>query len=144
MTAAWGRPQSCRRTACHLVHEPDETRTGLPDELEFGPGGLTVLWAEENTRDALFAAMQRREAYATSGTRPIVRFFAGRELPEDLCSDAGMIEKAYAGGVPMGGELPAPAASPRFLLTRQILATHFEWYQLTVYLPMLVQLVSYF
>jgi hypothetical protein len=61
--------------------------------------------------------MRRKEAYATSGTRPIVRFFAGRELPEDLCSDAGMIEKAYAGGVPMGGELPAPAASPRFLVS---------------------------
>ena len=53
---------------------------GLPDELEYGPGGLAVLYAEENTRDALFAAMRRREAYATSGTRPILRFFRRLEL----------------------------------------------------------------
>ena len=39
----------------------------FPDDFEFGPGGLAVLWAEENSRDALFAAMQRRDAYGTSG-----------------------------------------------------------------------------
>ncbi|RMD84912.1 MAG: DUF3604 domain-containing protein, partial [Candidatus Dadabacteria bacterium] len=50
---------------------------GLPDNLEFNPGGLAVLWAEENTRDALFAAMKRREAYGTSGPRIVVRFFGG-------------------------------------------------------------------
>ncbi len=52
-------------------------------------GGLAVLWAEENSRDALFAAMRRREAYATSGTRPIVRFFGGRP-PKDACDDPGV------------------------------------------------------
>jgi len=40
------------------------------------PGGLAVAWAEENSRDALFSALKRRETYATSGTRPVVRFFA--------------------------------------------------------------------
>ena len=82
------------------------TRQGLPDDLEFNPGGLAVLWAEENTRDALFAAMQRREAYGTSGTRPVVRFFGGWEFAEELCDDADFVERGYAGGVPMGGDLP--------------------------------------
>jgi hypothetical protein len=89
---------------------------GLPDAPEFSPGGLAVLWAEENSRDALFAAMQRREAYGTSGTRPIVRFFGGFALPENLCADPEFVAKGYAHGVAMGGALPASASSeaPRF------------------------------
>ena len=93
---------------------------GFPDDFEFSPGGLAVLWAEENSRDALFDAMQRREAYGTSGTRPTVRFFGGWEYPEDLCSDPAFVAQGYAGGVPMGGDLPtapATAAAPRFAVS---------------------------
>ncbi len=93
---------------------------GLPDALEFGPGGLAVIYAEENTRESLFAAMQRRETYATSGTRPQLRFFGGWDYPDDLCSDPGMVRAAYAGGVPMGGELRAPqgrAVTPVFVVS---------------------------
>ncbi len=91
---------------------------GLPDAVEFGPGGLAVLWAEQNSRDALFAAMQRREAYGTSGTRPVVRFFGGFALPDDLCSVPALVAQGYAHGVPMGGELQATRASaaPRFVV----------------------------
>ncbi len=81
---------------------------GFPDDLEFSPGGLAVLWAEENSRDALFAAMRRREAYGTSGTRPVVRFFGGWDYPEDLCGSDDFVAQGYAKGVPMGGELPPP------------------------------------
>ncbi len=93
---------------------------GLPDELEYGPGGLAVLYAEENSRDALFAAMRRREAYATSGTRPVLRFFGGWDYPEDLCEAPDMVARGYAGGVPMGGDLPrapVPDRVPRFVLS---------------------------
>jgi hypothetical protein len=96
----------------------DGLPTGLPDDLEYGPGGLAVLYAEENTRDSLFAAMQRREAYATSGTRPTLRFFGGWDYPPDLCSKSDLVAQGYAGGVPMGGDLPRPAsvqANPRFI-----------------------------
>lgn len=95
---------------------------GLPDELEYGPGGLAVLYAEENTRDALFAAMRRREAYATSGTRPILRFFGGWNYAQDLCSKNDMVAQGYAGGVPMGGDLSAPdiqATAPQFVISAQ-------------------------
>ncbi len=86
-----------------------------PGGVTTNGGGLAVLWAEENSRDALFAAMRRREAYATSGTRPIVRFFGGRP-PKDACGNPDFVEEGYTRGVPMGGELGPVLAkrSPRF------------------------------
>jgi hypothetical protein len=79
------------------------------------PGGLTGVWAEENSRDALFTALQRRETFATSGTRPVVRLFGGA-LDGVACDSPDMIARAYATGTPMGGELGAVrgGASPRF------------------------------
>jgi hypothetical protein len=73
------------------------------------------VWAEENSRDALFAAMRRREVYGTSGSRPILRFFAGRESGL-RCGDPGFVAAAYAGGVPMGGDIGPVrrSKSPRF------------------------------
>jgi Protein of unknown function (DUF3604) len=91
---------------------------GLPDKLEYNPGGLAVLWAQENSRDALFDAMRRRETYGTSGPRIISRFFAGWDFPADLCAAPDRIERAYAGGVPMGSVLPGEqgAVRPTFLV----------------------------
>ena len=93
---------------------------GLPDDLEFSPGGLAVIWAEENSRDAIFAGMQRREAYGTSGTRPVVRFFGGWDYSGDLCGNADLVSQGYAGGVPMGGDLTSPpegSGAPRFVVS---------------------------
>ncbi len=92
----------------------------LPDDIEFNPGGLAVLWAEENTRDSLFAAMQRREAYGTSGPRMTLRFFGGWDYPAALCEDDAFAETGYRDGVPMGGDLPrqpSTAAAPRFAVS---------------------------
>jgi hypothetical protein len=80
----------------------------LPDQPQFNPGGLAVLWAEENSRESLFAAMRRREAYGTSGPRIVVRFFGGFGIPDDLCGRDDFAAAGYAGGVPMGGVLTAP------------------------------------
>ncbi|MCH2172521.1 DUF3604 domain-containing protein [Myxococcota bacterium] len=79
--------------------------TGLPDNIEFNPGGLAVVWAEENSRDSIFAALKRRETYGTSGTRPAVRFFGGWDYDNDLCGN-DFASRGYAGGVPMGSDLP--------------------------------------
>jgi hypothetical protein len=91
---------------------------GLPDELTYNPGGLAVLWAEQNNRDALFDAMRRKEAYGTSGPRITSRFFGGWDFPAHLCEAPDRIALAYAQGVPMGGDLPtAPGGSaPTFLV----------------------------
>ena len=90
----------------------------IQDHFFDNPGGLAVVWAEENSRDAIFEAMRNRETYATSGTRPMVRFFGGSELPADLCASRDMITQAYKRGVAMGGKLQAASAEapPRFLV----------------------------
>jgi hypothetical protein len=91
----------------------------VQDHFFSNPGGHAVVWAEENSRDSIFAALRRKETYATSGTRPIVRFFAGEDLDADLCDAPDMIERAYQQGAPMGGTFGVRStdASPRFLVS---------------------------
>jgi hypothetical protein len=81
--------------------------------------GLAGIWAQENTRESLFEAMRRKETYATSGPRMTVRFFGGWHFDPSLLEDPDAIEKAYAGGVPMGGTLRAnpQGGAPRFLVS---------------------------
>ena len=98
----------------------DEIPPGLSDLVEYSPGGLAVVWAEQNTRESLFAAMRRKETYGTSGSRPIVRFFGGWDLPLDACSRSDMVAQGYAHGVPMGGDLASvsnPQAGPVFAVS---------------------------
>jgi hypothetical protein len=80
--------------------------------------GYTGVWATENTREAIFDAMMRKETYATTGSRIQVRFFGGWNfVPEDantrLPANAG-----YFKGVPMGGDLTAApdGKAPSFLV----------------------------
>ncbi|MCH8256547.1 MAG: DUF3604 domain-containing protein [Proteobacteria bacterium] len=71
----------------------------------WGAAGLAGVWAEENTRDAIYNAFRRKETFGTSGPRIKVRFFAGYELP--LIDDRNLLSMAYETGVPMGGDLIA-------------------------------------
>jgi hypothetical protein len=86
--------------------------------IEFSPGGLVAVWAEENSRPSIFAALRRREVYGTSGPRLTVRLFGGWALPDGLCGDPQLVDKADAAGVPMGGLLPPrpPGGVPRFVV----------------------------
>jgi hypothetical protein len=72
---------------------------------EFGASGLAAVWAEENTREAIYAAFRRKETFATSGPRIRLRFFAGYDLPDNLLDTAGGVARAYANGVTMGADL---------------------------------------
>lgn len=82
-----------------------------------GSAGVTAVWAEENTREAIFDAMKARETYGTSGPLIRLRFFGGWNFPEDLVNDKNFVRKAYDAGVPMGGDLPEQSAkAPSFVV----------------------------
>jgi hypothetical protein len=80
--------------------------------------GLAVVWARENTREEIFDAMQRREVYATTGSRISVRVFGGWDFTADEVERADMPRVGYARGVPMGGDLTnAPSGkAPSFII----------------------------
>lgn len=81
--------------------------------------GLTGVWAEANTREAIFAAFRRRETFATSGPRMRVRLFAGWGSADGLTEGADWASRAYRWGVPMGGNLssaPAGATGPTLVV----------------------------
>jgi hypothetical protein len=85
-------------------------------QTEFGASGLAAVWAEENTRGAIYAALRRKETFATSGPRIRLRFFAGYGLPDDLLDSDEGVAQAYATGVTMGADLaPAGAATDEAL-----------------------------
>jgi hypothetical protein len=85
---------------------------------EMGAAGYAAIWASENTREALWDAMKRKETYATTGTRMIIRFFGGWEFDEADAKTRNPAIAGYTKGIPMGGDLrTAPAdKSPTFLV----------------------------
>jgi hypothetical protein len=92
----------------------------IPDlSVKSSSGNLTGVWAESNTREAIFGALRRKETFATSGTRLRFRFFGGWAFAEAVLRDKGWIADAYLKGVPMGGDLPAKphdAEAPTFAM----------------------------
>lgn len=93
---------------------------GLIRSNQFGSGGLTGVWAEQNNRESIFAALQRKETFATSGPRIKARLFAGWSYRKNLLRDRNWVKAAYRQGVPQGGDLlpagKAAAGRPSFVL----------------------------
>jgi len=74
-------------------------------EWEMAASGLAAVWAQENTRESLFEAMQRKEVYATTGSRMRVRLFGGWDYSIEDLQSPDWVARGYRKGVPMGGEL---------------------------------------
>lgn len=89
------------------------------ENWRLGASGLAAVWATQNTRAGIFDAMERRETYATTGSRIVVRFFGGWNFAPDTVNRADFAKIGYAEGVPMGGTLSAPpgGAAPHFMVT---------------------------
>jgi hypothetical protein len=83
-----------------------------------GAGGYAAVWARENTREAIFDAMQKKEVYATTGTRTLVRVFAGWDFTPEEVQRPDFADQGYARGVPMGGDLTAApeGSAPAFMI----------------------------
>jgi hypothetical protein len=94
---------------------------GTMDVRLENPGGLTGVWAEENTRASLWDAMYRKETFGVSGPHIKVRFFGGWGYNNDILNAGDWVKQSYAGGVPMGADLPPMPAggtgtAPRFVV----------------------------
>ncbi len=104
--------------------EPSDERTSnrmagaLWPNWRLAASGYAAIWAQENTRESLFAAMKRRETYATTGSRMTVRFFGGWDYKAGDESRSDMTDIGYNRGVPMGGVLgeARSGTSPRFMV----------------------------
>jgi hypothetical protein len=85
---------------------------------DLGASGLAAVWARENTREAIWDAMARKEVYATTGSRLKVRVFGGWDFKNDEVHRPDFAKQGYARGVPMGGDLShAPkGVAPSFMI----------------------------
>ncbi|MGB5813454.1 MAG: DUF3604 domain-containing protein, partial [Polyangiales bacterium] len=113
-----GRPGFTPEDASYNGHLgiDDAIPTRSVNTIQNSSGGQWVVWAEENSRDAIFDGLKAKETYGTSGTRPIVRFFGGWNFGKNICKQ-DFVKKGYQKGVPMGGDLPPRVGkkSPRFV-----------------------------
>jgi hypothetical protein len=102
----------------HAIVEPSAERlTHFRYRWRISASGYAAVWAKENTREAIFAAMKRKETYATTGPRMTVRFFGGWNFEHEDAYRPDLAAIGYAKGIPMGGDLTAPAApAPSFLI----------------------------
>ena len=115
----WGKHAGAEPSPTRMMHPFMATEKGAIMGWQMVASGLAAVWAKENTREALFDAMERKEVYATTGTRLAVRFFGGWDF---TAKDLDNREPAFVGyerGVPMGGDLPANATgkkAPSFMV----------------------------
>ncbi len=101
-----------------LVKEVDGKTYMASSTFEYwGASGLAAVWAEENTREAIYDAFRRKETFATTGPRIKLRFFAGHDFDDSLLENASVVRTAYDIGVAMGSDLPGrPGSKPGFLV----------------------------
>jgi hypothetical protein len=110
---------SGKEPSAHRWERPIATFSGLSIYgWEQAASGYAAVWATENTREALFDAMMRKETYATTGPRMIVRFFGGWDFAPSDAKSRTPAGAGYSKGVPMGATLTQPPAgkSPTFLV----------------------------
>jgi len=114
----WGKTSSSEPSAGRATHPFIKTSNATIMGWEQTASGYAGVWATYNTREALFDAMQRKEVYATTGPRMIVRFFAGWDFAANDANTRNPAVIGYVKGVPMGGDLTqAPTGkTPTFLV----------------------------
>ena len=90
-------------------------------DWQLSASGLAAVWAKENTRESIFDAMERKEVYATTGSRITVRVFAGWDFGSDEVERPDFAEQGYERGVPMGSDLTnAPSGKAPTLMVRAL------------------------
>ena len=95
----------------------DKTYLDFSGYHYWGASGIAGVWAEENTREAIYDALRRKETFATSGTRIKVRFFASYDLADAELNSPDLIKNAYQSGITMGATLQASGERQPIFLT---------------------------
>jgi len=103
----FGKHSGAEPSPHRMTHPFMSTDAGTIMGWQMVASGLAAVWARENTREALFDAMARRETYATTGSRLGVRFFGGWSFTLGDLNNRNLAFAGYEKGVPMGGVLPA-------------------------------------
>jgi hypothetical protein len=116
----WGKVAPMEPSAERLTNTfVKNDKTGITiNDRDVASAGYAAVWATENTRQSIFDAMERREVYATTGTRMAVRLFGGYDFTEVDAKSRNPAIAGYGKGVPMGGDLGAPpeGKAPTFLI----------------------------
>ena len=114
----FGKSTSVEPSATRVSHPFVKSKLGAIEGYELSASGYQAVWAMENTREAIFDAMERKETYATTGPRIAVRFFGGWEYRADDLRNRAPAFIGYEKGVPMGGNLSkAPSGeAPTFMV----------------------------
>lgn len=114
----FGKSTSVEPSATRASHPFVETKLGSYPGYSLAASGYQAVWARENTRKAIFDAMERKETYATTGPRMAVRFFGGWEYTDNDLRSRTPAFIGYEKGVPMGGDLikSAKGEAPTFMV----------------------------
>ncbi len=113
----FGKSTSVEPSSTRVSHPFVESPLGAIEGYELSASGYQGVWASENTREAIFDAMLRKETYGTTGPRIAVRFFGGWEFTEEDLRSRALAFLGYEKGVPMGGNLSAPTSdAPTFMV----------------------------
>ena len=103
----FGKSTSAEPSATRVAHPFIKSKLGAIEGYELSASGYQGVWAAENSREAIFDAMERKETYATTGPRIPVRFFGGWDYTNDDLRSRAPAFRGYEKGVPMGGDLTA-------------------------------------
>ena len=115
----FGKSTTVEPSATRILHPFMKSKLGTVEGYETLASGYQGVWATENTREAIFDAMERKETYATTGPRIPVRFFGGWEYTDDDLRSRAPAFRGYEKGVPMGGDLskaPEGKKAPTFMV----------------------------
>jgi hypothetical protein len=115
----FGKHSGAEPSAERMKHPFMETDVGKLYGWHMVSSGLAAVWASENTREAIFDAIARKEVYGTTGSRMVVRFFGGWEFTGQDINNRQPAFTGYSKGVPMGGKLtkkPMNAKAPTFMV----------------------------
>jgi hypothetical protein len=114
----FGKATNAEPSPTRMNHPFTKTENGIFEGYELVASGYTAVWAQENTREAIWDAMERKEVYGTTGPRMLVRFFGGWDYTAEDMNSRQPAFRGYEKGVPMGGDLRAQDSgdAPTFMV----------------------------